>query len=253
MTQVYIVGAGPGDAELITVKGLKAIQTADVILYDRLVNPALLEEAPPHAQLIYAGKQPNRHAMPQEEINAQLCAHARRGKVVTRLKGGDPFIFGRGGEEAAALASANISFEIVPGITSGAAVPAYAGIPVTHRDYSSSVTFVAGVSKTNDESYWQHIIGSMDTLCIYMGIQKLEDICDRLLRHGRTPETPVAVIEWGTTGEQRTITGTVTDIAVKAADAAQPGMIVVGEVVKLREELQWFTEHQAETVEAAAH
>lgn len=169
--KVNIVGAGPGDPELITVKGLKAIENADVILYDRLVNEQLLAYASPKAKHLYCGKDPYRHAMPQEETNQLMVTLAQKGYTVTRLKGGDPFVFGRGGEEAQILNDHHIPFEIVPGITSGIAAPAYAGIPVTHRDYSSSVTFVTAVTQkgVNTENYWQHLAQGSDTLCIYMG------------------------------------------------------------------------------------
>ncbi|SDO58134.1 uroporphyrinogen-III C-methyltransferase [Alkalicoccus daliensis] len=240
MQPVKIVGAGPGDIDLITVRGLKAVQHADVILYDRLINQELLTEAKTGAELIYCGKQPGNHVMQQEEINNLLCSLARAGKAVTRLKGGDPFVFGRGGEEAQALSSRSIPFEIVPGITSGVAAPAYAGIPVTHRDYSSSVTFITGVRDLKDEAYWHHLTQSAETLCIYMGVAKLSRICETLIRHGKDQHTPAALIQWGTTSHQKTITGTLKDISEGAACIEQPAMIVIGEVVKLRQELQWF-------------
>lgn len=248
MKPVAIVGAGPGDYDLITVRGLKAIQQADVLLYDRLINQELLNEAKRGAVLIYCGKAPRNHSMTQEEINQLLCEYALQGKAVTRLKGGDPFIFGRGGEEAQALAQLNIPYEIVPGITSGVAAPAYAGIPVTHRDYSSSVTFIAAVGKMDDESYWHHIAASVDTLCIYMGVAKLQLICEMLVRQGKAADTPVALIQWGTTENQKTVTGTLTDITEKSGEIEQPAMIVIGEVVKLREELQWFEKMPAAVV-----
>lgn len=248
MSKVYIVGAGPGDIDLITVKGLKSIQKADVILYDRLINMDLLKEAQPHAELVYCGKSPANHSMSQEKINQLLCTYALKGNTVTRLKGGDPFIFGRGGEEAEALALHNIVYEIVPGVTSGVAASAYAGIPVTHRDYSSSVAFISGVSKLGPESdeYWKNVVKSMDTLCIYMGVRKLPEICEKLIRHGRTAKTPVALIQWGTTEDQLTVTGTLADIVEKSRSVEQPSMIVVGEVVKLREKLQWFEQLKKE-------
>ncbi|ELK46125.1 uroporphyrinogen-III C-methyltransferase [Halobacillus sp. ACCC02827] len=248
MAKVYIVGAGPGDYDLITVKGLKAIQQADVILYDRLINQELLDEAPDHAELIFCGKRPDHHALTQSTINHLLCKYALQGKTVTRLKGGDPFVFGRGGEEAEELSRRQIAFEIVPGITSGIAAPAYAGIPVTHREYSSSVAFISGVSKLGieEDAYWEHVAKSMDTLCIYMGVKKLPDICGKLVKHGRGLDTPVALVRWGTTEQQETVTGTLEDIVAKAADMKNPAMIVVGEVVKLREQLQWFESIQQE-------
>ncbi|PTL38808.1 uroporphyrinogen-III C-methyltransferase [Alkalicoccus saliphilus] len=246
MSKVYIVGAGPGDIDLITVKGLKAIQKADVVLYDRLINQDLLKETKAGAELIYCGKTPGSHSMSQEKINQLLCRHALRGKTVTRLKGGDPYIFGRGGEEAQELASHSIPYEVVPGITSGVAAAAYAGIPVTHRDFSSSVAFISGVSKVGEkqDEYWKHVVKSMDTLCIYMGVRKLPEISEKLIRHGLKADTPAAVIEWGTTAKQRTVTGSLENIVEKAGIVEQPAMIVVGEVVKLREELQWFEELQ---------
>lgn len=242
MTKVYIVGAGPGDVDLITVKGLKAIQQSDVILYDRLINKELLNEAGEHAELIYCGKRPDHHALTQPTINGLLCKYALQGKIVTRLKGGDPFVFGRGGEEAEALALRNIPFEIVPGISSGIAAPAYAGIPVTHRTLSSSVAFISGVSKLGEEydGYWNHVVNSMDTLCIYMGVKKLPDICERLIRHGCESTKPIALVQWGTTNQQQTVSGTLATIVEKAKDIENPAMIVVGEVVNLREQLQWF-------------
>ncbi|TGB03672.1 uroporphyrinogen-III C-methyltransferase [Halobacillus salinus] len=242
MTKVYIVGAGPGDLDLITVKGLKAIQQSDVILYDRLINQELLDEAKEEAELIYCGKRPDHHALTQPTINGLLCKYALQGKTVTRLKGGDPFIFGRGGEEAEALAKRNIQYEIVPGISSGVAAPAYAGIPVTHRDFSSSVAFISGVSKLGEDQadYWKSVVRSMDTLCIYMGVKKLPDICAQLIGNGCAPDKPIALVQWGTTEQQQTVAGTLENIVEKAKDIENPAMIVVGEVVKLRDQLQWF-------------
>ncbi|MFD2926148.1 uroporphyrinogen-III C-methyltransferase [Halobacillus naozhouensis] len=249
MNKVYIVGAGPGDPELITVKGLKTIQRADVILYDRLINTELLNEAGDEAELIYCGKRPDNHSLDQKTINRLLCNFALQGKSVTRLKGGDPFVFGRGGEEAEELAKNRIPFEIVPGISSGVAAPAYAGIPVTHRNYSSSVAFLSGVNKHgyDQEEYWEHVVKSMDTLCIYMGVKKLPEICARLIRHGRPPETPIALVEWGTTAHQRTVTGSLRNIVEKANDLKNPSIIIVGKVVKLREQLQWFEQLENKT------
>lgn len=242
MTKVYIVGAGPGDLDLITVKGLKAIQQSDVILYDRLINQELLDEAKEDAELIYCGKRPDHHALTQPTINGLLCKYALQGKTVTRLKGGDPFIFGRGGEEAEALVKRNIPYEIVPGISSGVAAPAYAGIPVTHRDFSSSVAFISGVSKLGDDQgdYWKSVVQSMDTLCIYMGVKKLPEICEQLIANGCAADKPIALVQWGTTEQQQTVAGTLETIVEKAKDIENPAMIVVGEVVKLRDQLQWF-------------
>ncbi|MCP8714905.1 uroporphyrinogen-III C-methyltransferase [Staphylococcus arlettae] len=246
MGKVYLVGAGPGDPDLITVKGAKAIEQADVILYDRLVNKALLDYAADGARFVYCGKHPNHHSMPQEDINALLVALAQKGNTVTRLKGGDPFIFGRGGEEAEALAAEGLAFEVVPGITSGVAAPAYAGIPVTHRDYSSSVAFVTAVTKDdldNDE-YWHSLARGPETLCIYMGVKKLPEISQRLINHGRSKETPVALVHYGTTEQQQTVTGTLDDIVERAKAIKNPAMIIVGEVVNLRDKISWFEQEQ---------
>lgn len=244
MAKVYLVGAGPGDPELITVKGLRCIREADVILYDRLINRELLEEAQPEAELIYCGKLPRLHTFKQETLNHFLVKFALEGKVVTRLKGGDPFIFGRGGEEAEALAEQGIEFEVVPGITAGAAAPAYAGIPVTHRHFGSSVAFVTGHRRSDgqDDIRWGSLAKGADTLVIYMGISNLPDICKQLIQHGRPDDTPVALIHWGTMQEQRTVTGTLTDIAEKARQCGiqNPTVIVVGEVVRLRNDIHWF-------------
>ncbi|MFC3041438.1 uroporphyrinogen-III C-methyltransferase [Virgibacillus xinjiangensis] len=242
MGKVYLVGAGPGDPDLITVKGLKAIQEADVILFDRLINEELLQHASEFAELIFCGKRPDQHSLTQEKINELLCAYAKQGKVVTRLKGGDPFIFGRGGEEAEELSRHGVPFEIVPGITSGSAAAAYAGIPLTHRNYSSSVAFVSGVSKQDgaSESYWEHLAQGPDTLCVYMGVKKLPEICGKLMQYGKEPSTPIALIHWGTTEDQQTVTGTLADIREKSHLIQNPSMIVIGEVVRLRDQLKWF-------------
>ncbi len=242
---VYLVGAGPGDPGLITVKGLELIRKAEVIVYDRLVNPRLLAQAAPGAELIYAGKGPAGHAMTQQEINALLVERAARGKVVVRLKGGDPFVFGRGGEEAGALAEAGIPFEVVPGVTSALAVPAYAGIPVTHRDCSSTLAIITGNEDPAKESSridWDRIATGAGTLVFLMGMASLPHIASRLVACGRSPQTPVAVISWGTRAEQQTLVGTLADIAPRAREAglANPAVIVVGEVVAFREKLAWF-------------
>ncbi|MCD8915256.1 uroporphyrinogen-III C-methyltransferase [Staphylococcus simulans] len=251
MGKVYIVGAGPGDPDLITVKGVKAIESATVILYDRLVNKALLAYAKPNTRLVYCGKDPSGLSIPQEEINALLVSFANKGHTVARLKGGDPFLFGRGGEEAEVLAEQNIPFEIVPGITSGIAAPAYAGIPVTHRDYSSSVAFVTGVNKakTLKEDYWKHLALGPETLCIYMGVSRLPEISRLLIRHGRPKATPTALVYQGTSGVQQTAVGTLENIAEVAKDFKNPSMIVVGEVVQMHDKISWF---QTMTEKAAA-
>ncbi|KEK23688.1 uroporphyrinogen-III C-methyltransferase [Bacillus gaemokensis] len=249
MGKVYIVGAGPGDPDLISVKGVKCIEKADVILYDRLVNKELLAYAKPDADLIYCGKLPNYHTMKQETIHAFLVKYAKKGKVVTRLKGGDPFVFGRGGEEAEALAKHGIPFEIVPGITAGIAASAYAGIPVTHRDASASFAVVTGHRKegTEEEVKWENLAKGVDTLAVYMGVSNLPYICEQLLKYGKKEDTPAAIIEWGTTSLQRTVTGTLgTIVAIAKNEQIQnPSMIVIGEVVRFREKIHWF-EQQTE-------
>ncbi|MCU5746290.1 uroporphyrinogen-III C-methyltransferase [Staphylococcus sp. SQ8-PEA] len=244
MSKVFIVGAGPGDPELITIKGLRAIEQADVILYDRLVNKEILNYAKPSTKLLYCGKNPNRHSLPQSETNKTMIALAKRGYTVTRLKGGDPFVFGRGGEEAEILSRNHINYEIVPGITSGIAAPAYAGIPVTHRGLSSSVAFVTAVTKegVNEDVHWEHLAQGPETLCIYMGVRKLPYITQMLIDNGRPLNTPVALVHYGTTEEQQTVTGTLEDIVIKAKEISNPAMIIVGEVVNLRERLSWFKE-----------
>ncbi|MGF9966771.1 uroporphyrinogen-III C-methyltransferase [Bacillus rhizoplanae] len=244
MGKVYIVGAGPGDPDLISVKGVKCIQQADVILYDRLVNKELLSYAKQEADLIYCGKLPNYHTMKQETIHAFLVKYAKKGKIVTRLKGGDPFVFGRGGEEAEALVKHGIPFEVVPGITAGIAASAYAGIPVTHRDASTSFAVVTGHRKegAEEEVKWENLAKGVDTLAVYMGVSNLSYICEQLLKHGKSEHTPVAMIEWGTTASQRTITGTLgTIVSVAENEKIQnPSMIVIGEVVRFREKIHWF-------------
>lgn len=241
---VYLVGAGPGDPGLITLKGLEFIKKADVLVYDRLSSSRLLSHARPDAELIFAGKSPVRHTLKQEEINEVLVLKAREGKAVVRLKGGDPFVFGRGGEEAEHLLANGIPFEIVPGITSGIAVPAYAGIPVTHRDCTSTVAFITGnedPTKENTSIDWEKISG-VGTLVFYMGMSNLAHIAERLTAHGRPADTPAAVIRWGTRPEQQTVTGTLANIADKAKEAklGHPAIIVVGEVVSLRDRIKWF-------------
>ncbi|WP_342511873.1 uroporphyrinogen-III C-methyltransferase [Sporosarcina sp. FSL K6-1522] len=244
MGKVYLVGAGPGDVDLITVKGLRCIQEADVILYDRLINKELLSYAKPGADLIYCGKLPKYHAMIQETIHHFLVKYAKQGKTVTRLKGGDPFVFGRGAEEAEELANHGIPFEVVPGITSGIAAPAYAGIPVTHRDWSSSFAIVTGHMRAGkrDAIHWESLAKGIDTLAIYMGVGNLPYICEQLTKFGRAESTPVALVHWGTTESQQTITGTLGTIVeiARTSDIQNPSMIIIGEVVKLREKIQWF-------------
>lgn len=243
---VYLVGAGPGDPDLITVKGVKALQEADVVVYDRLANPVLLEFAPVWAERVYAGKAPGRHWLSQEAISALLVAEAQQGKVVVRLKGGDPFVFGRGGEEVQALAAAGVPFEVVPGISSALAVPAAAGIPVTHRNIACSFTVVTGHSSGDDPCAipWETLPRN-GTLVILMGVANLPRIAAQLIAHGRSPEMPAAVISQGTLPGQQVVVGTLADIAGKAAAIRPPATIVIGEVVALREEIGWYEPYAA--------
>ncbi|TDL50866.1 uroporphyrinogen-III C-methyltransferase [Paenibacillus dendritiformis] len=241
---VYLVGAGPGDAGLITVKGLRCLQEADVVVYDRLAGPRLMQYAKRGARKIYVGKLPDRHAMKQEDINRLLVELALEGHTVTRLKGGDPCVFGRVGEEAALLAEHSIRYEIVPGVTSAVAAPAYAGIPVTHRNRASSFCVVTGhesPDKLDEMIEWDKLTQATGTLLFLMGVAKLRYIAERLMTCGRAPDTPVALVRWGTRAEQATITGTLATIAdeVERAGFASPAVIVVGEVVLERERLQW--------------
>ena len=246
--KVYLVGAGPGDPGLVTVRGLDLLRTGEVIIYDRLVNPELLEEAASCALRIFVGKASGWHRLPQEEINELLITHARRGRRVVRLKGGDPFLFGRGAEEAEALRQAGIPFEVVPGVSSVIAVPAYAGIPLTHRKLSSSFAVITGheACKAEPSVDWGHLAKAVDTLVVLMGLKNLPLIVARLIAHGRSRETPAALIRWGTTERQETITGTLADIVDKAAGLRPPVLVVIGDVVAMREKIGWFEAlHQA--------
>ncbi len=242
---VYLIGAGPGDPGLITVKGLECIGRADAILYDYLANDELLAHARKGAELIYAGKVGGAHNREQCQINELLVQKAREGKVVARLKGGDPFVFGRGGEECEALVAAGIPFEVVPGVTAGIGAAAYAGIPLTHRDVTTSVAFVTGhehPGKEASEIDWERLSLGSGTVVFYMGIKNLPEIAANLVAHGRSPATPVALIRWGTRPEQEVLVGTLADIAEKARKAAfrAPAVTVVGDVVQLRDRLRWF-------------
>ncbi|WP_096201114.1 uroporphyrinogen-III C-methyltransferase [Bacillus sp. FJAT-45350] len=241
---VYLVGAGPGDPKLITLRGKECIEAADVIVYDRLANEELLQYAKQDAQYIYCGKLPKSHTLRQEQINELLGQKAMEGLVVTRLKGGDPCVFGRVGEEASHLAKLGVKFEVIPGITAGIAAPAYAGIPVTHREHGSSFAMVTGHLKENDfsEQKWQAFATGIDTIAFYMGMKNLPRICEKLISHGRPNETPVAVIEWGTTCEQRTVTGTLQTIVKETTKQriSHPAIILVGEVVNVRKQMNWF-------------
>jgi len=242
--KVYIIGAGPGDPRLITLRGAECIREADVIIYDHLVSPEILLHAGEKARRIYAGKQGGDHTLSQEEINRRLVEEAGRGNLVARLKGGDPFIFGRGGEEAEVLREAGIPFEIIPGVTSAVAVPAYAGIPLTHRSHTSSVAFVTGhedLTKGESDIDWAALAG-IGTLVFLMGVKTLQAIAENLIRCGKAAETPAALIRRGTTPDQETLTGTLGDIARKAGERrfAPPAILVVGGVVGLRETMNWF-------------
>ena len=240
--KVYLVGAGPGDPGLMTVRGLQLLRDAQVVVYDQLVNPVLLEEVSVTAERIFVGKQAGRHCIAQCEINSLLIDYARRGCAVVRLKGGDPFVFGRGGEEAEALADGGIPFEIVPGVSSAVAVPAYAGIPLTHRNYASSFAVVTGHEAVKSKSSvdWAKLATAVDTLVILMGLHNLPAIVAQLIAHGRAPETPAAVIHQGTTERQETAIGTLADIVEKSAALKAPALIVIGEVVRLADKLDWF-------------
>jgi uroporphyrin-III C-methyltransferase len=246
---VYLIGAGPGDPGLITVRGLALLRSADVVVYDRLIAPELLRQARSDAELIYVGKESSHHTLPQDEINALLIDQARRGKMVARLKGGDPFIFGRGGEEALALTAAQIPFQVVPGVTSAIAVPAYAGIPVTHREVASSVTIVTGhedINHTETGIEWLRLAACKGTLVFLMGVTNLPTIVKELVENGRPLDTPVAMIERGATPAQRVIIGTLADIHERARGARiePPAIIVVGEVVTLGNQLgHWAEEY----------
>lgn len=241
--KVYLVGAGPGDPGLMTVRGLELLRKADVVVYDRLVNPVLLDEAAAGALLIFAGKQASFHSLPQEQINALLISHARSGRLVVRLKGGDPFVFGRGGEEAEALHAAGIPCEVVPGITSAVAVPAYAGIPLTYRGLSSSFAVITGheACKAKASVDWALLARAVDTLVVMMGLKSLPDIAAKLIAHGRAPATPVALIYSGTTAAQKVVTSTLADIGAKSIKLSPPVLAVIGEVVQLADRLQEAT------------
>lgn len=242
---VYLVGAGPGDKKLITVKGLECVKKADVILYDRLVNPLLLLEAKHDAEFIYCGKLPKRHILRQEQINHLLVENASKGKVVVRLKGGDPGVFGRVGEEAESLRNAKIPYEIVPGITSGIAAPLYAGIPVTHREYGGSFAIVTGHDQSKagkPQIEWNALVNGIDTVAFYMGINNLSYICDNLIAHGKDANTGVAVIQWGTMDNQKVVVGSLETIStlVKDEGISNPAITLVGDIVLMRDKIKWF-------------
>lgn len=249
---VYLVGGGPGDPGLLTLKGAECLRRADVVVHDRLVNPALLEHCP-DARRIDVGKLPDHHPIPQESINTILVEQAQAGNVVVRLKGGDPFVFGRGGEEALALVQAGIPFEIVPGVSSAVAVPAYAGIPITHRGLACSVAIITGHRADcaeDPDGDWLRAARGADTLVFLMGIKNLERIIAQVLLAGRSPATPVAVIEQGTCPAQRTAIGTLANIVSQANHIHPPAIIVVGEVVSLAEALGWYECQQGQALQS---
>ncbi len=241
---VYLVGAGPGDPKLLTLRGRECLEMADVVLYDHLANPELLRHASMEAEKIYVGRKGRGAYRDQEEINGLLVRKAREGKCVVRLKGGDPFVFGRGGEEAEAMAEAKILFSIVPGVTAAVAVPAYAGIPVTHRTLASTVAFVTGhedPTKSSSAMEWSRLASSEGTLVFLMGTKNLPQIVERLIQEGKSLSTPVAAIRWGTYARQQTVVGTIATIVEKVSEAnlSPPTVIIVGEVVQLRDHLNW--------------
>ena len=241
--EVYLIGAGPGDPDLVTFKALRLLQKADVVLYDRLVNPAIVDMARKDAERYYVGKQRADHAVPQDRINQWLVDLARAGRCVARLKGGDPFIFGRGGEEIALLTENRIPFQVVPGVTAASAAACYAGIPLTHRDHAQSVRFVTGHTRDGKlEHDWASMQSPSETLVFYMGLVGLPIICEELQRHGRPARTPIALVEKASTPDQRVLTGTLATMAavVEREQPGAPTLIIVGDVVSLHRELQWF-------------
>ncbi|USD67612.1 uroporphyrinogen-III C-methyltransferase [Vibrio sp. SCSIO 43136] len=239
---VSLVGAGPGDPDLLTMKGFRVIQQADVLVYDRLVSDEILSLASDDAERIYVGKKVDFHCVPQEQINQVLVDKANEGKHVVRLKGGDSFIFGRGGEEAETLAEQGVSFEVVPGVTAAAGATAYAGIPLTHRDHAQSVQFITGhLQKDGSDINWQSLAQPNNTLVFYMGLKQSPRIAENLLAHGLSADMPCAIIENGTRKEQRVFTGVLSELPTLASQAVSPALIVVGSVTSLHDKLDWFS------------
>lgn len=241
--EVVLVGAGPGDAGLLTLKGLQQIQQADIIVYDRLVSDEIMNLARRDAQRIFVGKRAGYHCVPQEQINQILLEQAQKGLRVVRLKGGDPFIFGRGGEELETLFNANIPFSVVPGITAASGCSAYSGIPLTHRNYAHSVRLITGHLKDGSHLDWQSLAAEKQTLVFYMGLSQAQNISQQLIQHGMNEQTPVAIVEEGTSTKQKVVAGLLCDLASLALQARSPSLIIVGPVVALREKLNWFSNH----------
>ena len=253
--RVYLVGAGPGAPDLLTLRAAAALQRADVVVFDRLVDPAIVEMASPRAERVFVGKERSRHPVPQHEINALLVAAARTGRTVVRLKGGDPYVFGRGGEEAEALFDAGIEFEVIPGVTAACGVAAYAGIPLTHRDHAHACVFVTGHLRDGTVDLdWVALARPMQTVVVYMGVQALPVVCRELVVHGLPASTPAAMVQQGTTANQRVVTGTLASLPEVATEAkiASPSLLVVGEVVRLRGRLGWFDPAAACRLQPAA-
>jgi uroporphyrin-III C-methyltransferase/precorrin-2 dehydrogenase/sirohydrochlorin ferrochelatase len=241
--EVYLIGAGPGAADLLTFRALRLMQQADVVVYDRLVSADILDLARRDSEKIYVGKQRDNHTLPQESINELLASLAKSGKRVARLKGGDPFIFGRGGEEIETLMQHGVSFQVVPGITAASGCASYAGIPLTHRDHAQSCTFVTGHLKDGSINLnWTQLAAPNQTIVIYMGLVGLEHICQSLIAHGSSPDLPIAVVQQGTTTNQKVVTGTLSTLAtiISDQDIKPPTLIIIGTVVTLRAKLNWF-------------